>query len=125
MTDGVEIVKRSGLYDYVQAVVELDESYKCFSDKSRYFLDGIHSKDIAEDIASRYGYYIIHEYLKYLGKDPITQHNGAKENALGFGNCQLLMSMHHNTPDNTLPIIWFDEVEGLWTPIFKRYNKVY
>jgi hypothetical protein len=45
--------------------------------------------------------------------------------ALGFGDCQLLLSMHHNTPDNTLPIIWFDEDEALWTPIFKRYNKIY
>lgn len=33
--------------------------------------------------------------------------------------------MHHNTPDNTLPIIWFDEDKSMWTPIFRRYNKNY
>lgn len=125
MSEGIEKVRKCGLYDSAEAVIELDESYKCFSAKSRYFLDGIHRKDIAEDVASRYGYHIIHEYLKMLGEDPITQHNGAMQNALGYGNCQLLLSMHHNTPDNTLPIIWFDEIEGLWNPIFKRYNKVY
>lgn len=125
MTEGIEVVKGSGLYDYAEAVIELDESYKCFSDVSRYFQDGIHKKDVAEDIAYHYGYDIIHEYLKLLGYDPKAQDLGAEKNALGFGNCQLLISMHHNTPDNTLPIIWFDEIEGLWNPIFKRYNKVY
>lgn len=125
MTEGIEVVKGSGLYDYAEAVIELDESYKCFSDVSRYFQDGIHKKDVAEDIAYHHGYDIIHEYLKLLGCDPKAQDLGAEKNALGFGNCQLLISMHHNTPDNTLPIIWFDEIEGLWNPIFKRYNKVY
>lgn len=125
MTEGIEVVKGSGLYDYAEAVIELDESYKCFSDVSRYFQDGIHKKDVAEDIAYHHGYDIIHEYLKLLGYDPKAQDLGAEKNALGFGNCQLLISMHHNTPDNTLPIIWFDEIEGLWNPIFKRYNKVY
>lgn len=125
MTEGIEVVKGSGLYDYAEAVIELDESYKCFSDVSRYFQDGIHKKDVAEDIAYHHGYDIIHEYLKLQGYDPKAQDLGAEKNALGFGNCQLLISMHHNTPDNTLPIIWFDEIEGLWNPIFKRYNKVY
>ena len=125
MTEGIEVVKGSGFYDYAEAVIELDESYKCFSDVSRYFQDGIHKKDVAEDIAYHHGYNIIHEYLKLLGCDPKAQDLGAEKNALGFGNCQLLISMHHNTPDNTLPIIWFDEIEGLWNPIFKRYNKVY
>ena len=48
-----------------------------------------------------------------------------EKGALGFGNCQLLLSLYHNTPNNTLPIIWFDEDNQLWSPIFKRYNKVY
>ena len=125
MTDGVEIVKRSGLYDYVQTVVELDDSYKCFSDKSRYFNDGKYDKNIARDVAYRYGYDLMLEFAKAMNYPPAQQPILADKRALGFGNCQLLMSMHHNTPDNTLPIIWFDEVEGLWSPIFKRYNKVY
>lgn len=125
MTEGVLNVKGCGLYDCADAVIELDESYKCFSDKSRYFRDGIHDKAIAQDIAYRHGYNIIHEYMKMLGKNPQEQDVIAQNNALGFGNCQLLISMHHNTPDNTLPIIWFDEIEGLWNPIFKRYNKIY
>lgn len=125
MTYGVEVVKNSGLYDYAQSVVELDESYKCFSDKSRYFNDGLHDKNIARDIAYRYGFKLMLEFAKAMKVPPLKQPELADQCALGYDDCQLLLSMHHNTPDNTLPIIWFDEIEGLWNPIFKRYNKVY
>lgn len=125
MTEGVEIVKRSGLYDYTHAVVELDESYKCFSNNSRYFNDGKHDKNIAKDIAYRYGYRLMMEFAKMMNYSSAQQQKIADKHALGFGDCQLLLSMHHNTPNNTLPIIWFDEIEGVWNPIFKRYNKVY
>ena len=44
----------------------------------------------------------------------------------GYDNGQLLIGFHHNTPDNTLPIFWYDEPGGTsWTPIFKRYPKYY
>lgn len=125
MTKGIEIVRNSGLYHDAQAIVELDESYKCFSDQSRYFNDGIHNKEIAKDIAYHYGCQIWDKYFLLLGKDEATRKQFADKHALGFKGSQLLISMHHNTPDNTLPIIWFDEVESIWKPIFKRYNKVY
>ncbi len=125
MTKGIEVVRDSNLYNDVRAVVELDESYKCFSDKSRYFNDGIHNKDIARDIAYQYGYQIWDKYLSLIGYDECSRKMIASEHALGYKKSQLLISMHHNTPDNTLPIIWFDEEESVWKPIFKRYNKVY
>jgi len=125
LSEGVKTVNQSGLYDYAKALVELDESYKCFSDKSRYFSDGVHDRAVARDIAYRYGYDLLYALGKKYKKDESKIIEVAKNNALGYGDCQLLLSMHHNTPDNTLPIIWFDEIEGLWNPIFKRYNKVY
>lgn len=125
MTEGVEVVKNSGLYDFAQAVIELDESYKCFSDHSRYFNDGTHDKAIARNVAYRYGHALMYRFAQLYSSDPVKWDEVAQRYALGFGDCQLLISMHHNTPDNTLPIIWFDEIEGLWNPIFKRYNKVY
>lgn len=125
LSEGIEVVKKSKLYDYAQAVVELDESYKCFSDKSRYFSNGYYDRNIAQDMAYKYGYDLIRAYAQSCGYYPYELDDIANAHALGFGNCQLLMSMHHNTPDNTLSIIWFDEIEGLWNPIFKRYNKVY
>jgi len=45
--------------------------------------------------------------------------------SLGFDDSQLLIGFHHNTPDNTLPIIWFDEPgQASWKPIFRRYPKL-
>lgn len=109
MTKGIEKIKESKLYTHVKAVIELDESYRCFSEQSRFFDDNEYKLSEAKDIAYKHGYKLI--------KSP--------HHALGFGDCQLLLSMHHNTPDNTLPIIWYDENNTIWKPIFKRYNKVY
>ena len=55
---------KGGLYDYSEAVVELDETYKCFSDKSRYFTSGKYDKTIAKDMAFRYGHNLMMEYAK-------------------------------------------------------------
>ena len=51
LSQGVEVVKNSKLYDYAQAVVELDESYTCFSDNSRFFRDGKPDKPIDRAVA--------------------------------------------------------------------------
>lgn len=109
MSKGIQVIRNSGLYNQANAVVELDESYRCFSEQSRFFDDDKYKRAEAKSIAYKHGY-------KLMGYPQIS---------LGFGDCQLLLSMHHNTPDNTLPIIWYDEDNTIWKPIFKRYNKVY
>lgn len=108
MSKGIQVIRDSGLYNQADAVIELDESYRCFSEQSRFFDDETYKRLYARDIAYKYGCRLLPD-----------------RHALGFGNCQLLLSMHHNTPDNTLPIIWFDEDNTVWKPIFKRYNKIY
>ena len=114
------------LYDYVDALIELDESYQCFNDNSRYFknVDNFY-KNVAETIAYHYGYPLALHMAKKQGFISPQLEAVADHRALGFGNNQLLISLHHNTPDNTLPIIWFDEDKQTWSPIFKRYNKNY
>lgn len=126
--DGVNCVKNSNLYDYVHALVELDESYKCFGDNSRYFsTEDIKIKRRSFEVALQYGKDLVRHMMYKEGWS--EQHPYFEElvrhRALGWGDCQLLLSLHHNTPDNTLPIIWFDEEKSIWTPIFKRYNKIY
>lgn len=109
MSKGIQVIRDSGLYNQANAVVELDESYRCFSEQSRFFNDDKYKRSEAKNIAYKHG----HKLLQ------------SPQHSLGFGDCQLLLSMHHNTPDNTLPIIWYDEDNTIWKPIFKRYNKVY
>ena len=116
-------------FDYVDTVLELDSSYKCFDENSRIFRNkdkeinvrklelfcGNYGKDLMKSIIHRQNPHFsesesseIADYCKY-----------------GYSNGQLLISFFHNTPDNTMPIFWYDEDMIPWTPIFKRYNKVY
>lgn len=108
-THGLEHIRKNTLFDKVDCVFELDETFKCFSTSSRYFKDPVHSsisKDFTEQFCRKYG----------------TQLMGSND-ALGYKNGQLLLGFSHNTPDNCLPIIWCKN--SIWNPIFKRYNKAY
>jgi hypothetical protein len=108
---GLEVVRNKTAFDIVQCVFELDDSFQCFSVSSRYF-PSPWPTEITEPFAEQ----MCREYGNSL--DP-----GAP---LGYGNCQLLLGFQHNTPDNTLPIFRCEELGGIpWTPIFKRYPKVY
>ena len=42
--------------------------------------------------------------------------------ALGWKGTEALISFHHNTPNNTLPIFWFDGSKAAvnWAPLFRR-----
>ncbi|MEN4735974.1 hypothetical protein ABEH94_05995 [Pantoea agglomerans] len=105
---GLRNIKSRTAFKHVDCIFELDESYKCFSDNSRYY-EGVEKKGISKQFT--------HEFcLKYglqffNGYDP-----------LGFNDGQLLIGFSHNIPDNTLPIFWH---EKSWAPILKRYSKVY
>lgn len=43
-----------------------------------------------------------------------------KDNVLGFGNSQSLISFSYGTPNNTLPIIWANK-DG-WIPLIPRFS---
>lgn len=109
---GLDVARRPEYFgENVSCVFELDETFKCFSGEARAFAnlpDGL-DKGIAESVAAGYG------------KGLMTE-----EHALGWKNGQLLLSFVHNTPDNSLPIMWFDFPHlHPWAPIFKRFSKVY
>ncbi len=107
---GLKKIHDETLFNISKSVFELDETYKCFGRYSRYFLEKNKAidKSFARKMCTKYG-------NKLNPSDP-----------LGFKNSQLLIGFHHNTPNNTLPIIWHDEPTGFkWTPIFKRYQKIY
>lgn len=100
-------IRNNTLFDDVACVFDLDSSFKCFADESRYFAGGASgvSKTIAHDICLHYGSHLWPSH------------------PLGYRDGQLLLGFHHNTPDNSLPIIWADEPGLDWQPIFKRYPK--
>lgn len=124
--NGIEYIKSTHIFDKVEAVIELDESHKCFGDKTRLF-DGKtkFKKEKAKNTCYKYGFQLMKSICK---KNNVPEHDldtASNKVALGYGDCQLLIGFHYNTPDNTLPIIWYNEDDVNWFPIFKRYNKIY
>lgn len=123
---GKNKIKTEMQFDYVEAIFELDESFKCFSESSRYFKkqpDFI-TKEECIIICEKYGKPQIENVLKKEIEDERKLAIAVEKHKYGFGDCQLLLGFHHNTPDNTLPIFWYDE-DKIWSPIFRRYNKIY
>jgi hypothetical protein len=110
--DGLKRVREESIFGANSgAVFELDETYKCISKRSRYLSvvpDGVDADNVRS---------LIEAYGRLLWP----------EHPLGYEDSQLLLGFHHNTPDNTIPMIWMDEANGAqvpWHPAFRRYPKV-
>ena len=81
---------------------EINEKLYTFSETSLIFKDKI-LRDSAKDRLATIG-------------EPLFPHN-----SLGYRDMALTIAFAHNTPDNTLPIIWKKNEE--WQPLFKRHEK--
>jgi hypothetical protein len=109
MERGLEQVRANTKFDRVEAVFELDDTFKCFGAESRFFKNQPSeiTRDFAQAVCRYYGTYL------YAG------------HPLGYRDGQLLLGFFHNTPDNTLPVIWSSGATFAWVPIFRRYPKLY
>jgi hypothetical protein len=106
---GLSEIRKLRWFDDVATVVELDDSFKCFSDNSRIYRNerAPFDKGRARDICGSYGARLEPNF------------------PLGWRDGQLLIGFCHNTPDNTLPVVWYDEPARAWTPLFRRFPKQY
>jgi hypothetical protein len=77
----------------------LDETARCFSDRSAVFADPM-DRQRAKDIAYRLG------------------HKLEKNAPLGYGDCQAMVVFESSCPNNSLPILWKEEKD--WFPLFRR-----
>jgi len=111
---GVKNVKALGIFDRVEAVFTIDDSFRAFSRDSRYYKyvpDRTAIKRLfARSVAETKGALLVHGTVN-------------ETYPLGWADGQLLLALFHNTPDNTLPIFWGETSN--WFPIFKRYDKIY
>ena len=108
--DGISVVRQDTEFDVVECVFELDNTFCCFSQSSRYFPSPYQNitAAFAKEMCSIYGKRLLPQW------------------PLGHGDCQLLLGFQHNTPDNTLPIFWSDRTgSDRWRAIFRRYPKLY
>jgi hypothetical protein len=124
---GSEEVATRTLFDNVSSVVELDESFKYFHADSRYFKNiSTHiDKDFLQALCEKHGEALMKSVYGQNGLADPELTLASQRDRLGYKDCQLLLGFHHNTPDNTLPIIWYDEELLDWFPAFRRYNKNY
>jgi hypothetical protein len=122
---GKNKIRNEKIFDVVETIFEFDESFKVFSEKSRYFknVPPDIDKDIISKFCAEYGTVLYESIWKMEGVKNAS--SMGKRDSLGFKDSQLLVGFQHNVPTNTLPIIWYDEKEVSWLPIFKRYNKIY
>ena len=107
---GLAALRALALFDDVDCVFELDESFKAFADGSLVYLqaNSVFDRPRAKAVAEAYGVKL------------------APRMALGYKDGQLLLGFSHNVPDNTLPVFWYDEPNGpAWNPVFPRYPKSY
>jgi len=102
MAEGVSEIS-SSLPITVIVGEELDDRFKCFSTCSQIFSDPEERRK-AEILMTTKG--------KYLYSHP-----------LGYKNSQLAIAFDHNTPNNSLPVIWKKKTDGSWYPLFKRYGE--
>lgn len=109
-SQGINKIRNETAFTSAKAIYELDPSFKCFSVDSRYFRPPVNDidRDFCRQMCAAYGSKMV-----------------SAPHVLGFDDSQLLIGFHHNTPDNTLPVIWYDEPAGVpWKPIFRRYPKL-
>lgn len=110
---GMSRVREKSLFaERSGAVFELDESYRSLSVSSRYL--SVLPESISRDLLLRIN--------QYYGNMVCPGNPG------GFEDGQLLLAFNHNTPDNTLPIIWRDPENGSpvpWISALKRYPKIH
>ncbi len=79
----------------------LDKRFQCFSKISNIYTDPEERKK-AKNIMESKG--------KSLNSSP-----------LGFGNLALAVVFAHNTPNDSLPVIWAHKEDGSWYPLFERF----
>jgi hypothetical protein len=111
-TGGLDRVRKNTVFGQrCGAIYELDDSYKWANPNSRYLsnLPACLDSELLVGIAKHYGAALWPDH------------------PLGYESGELLLGFFHNTPDNTLPVIWCELQNGsheAWYPIFRRYPKI-
>jgi hypothetical protein len=109
-SEGLRVVRELGGFDAVDAIFELDHTFRSLEPTSRVF----------ENEQYPFVRTAVRPTCEKYGKILCPAH------PLGYKDGQLVLGFSHNTPDNTLPIFWADSSMGAaWTPIFRRFSKDY
>ncbi len=97
----------TNIIDGYTSVEELDDSYNCFSKKSRFCLwsNSSHEQELKQF------------YLKLLEQRLPTMYIN-NDDKFGFGELSLLYSFYYRCPNNAIPLLWTSD--DSWSPLIKR-----
>ncbi len=84
----------------------LDYSHSVFHYECRCFQDGVNNCRTAKNF-----------YYELIKKNNI---NIKGPNRRGFGHLELTYTFQHASPDNCLPILWWNKSPKKWAPLFMR-----
>jgi len=101
-SNGVNNIEKNTYMKVILGTQPMDDSFRCFSDSSLIYENSKERKE-AEQIMKKAGS-MLYEY------------------PLGYENDQAAVAFHHNTPDNSLPVIWKKMTDGSWYPLFERFE---
>lgn len=89
----------------VVAVEELSTEHNIFDSGSKAFSDGVNTPAVAQnfycDLLNKYGFGL------------------TAPNCFGFGGLGIAFAFEHAAPDNSLPLLWWNELKD-WRPLFPR-----
>ncbi|QHN65950.1 phosphoribosyltransferase-like protein [Bergeyella cardium] len=104
MDFGVKEVKK-----YVSVRIPISNIFKkAFSSEASYF--GYRNYSKHREFCYKYGSKLVAP----------KKSKSEKDNVLGYGNSQSLVSFSYGTPNNTLPIIWANKED--WIPLIPRFS---
>jgi len=99
---GVENIEKHTDMKVILGESPMDDSFRCFSDSSLIYEDAA-EREKAKEIMETAGK-MLYEY------------------PLGYENDQAVVAFCHNTPNNSLPVIWKKMGDGSWYPLFERFE---
>lgn len=104
---GIKMIEEKTEFEIIAGEI-LGSRYRCFSDDSVIYPE-TNERTKAEKVFRNYG-------EKLCRCDPEI-----KGFPLGFDDSQLVVVLFDNTPDNSLPVIWYPDKN--WFPLFKRSQR--
>lgn len=105
------------------AFIGYSEGKRLIEEKTKFSVHLVRELD-ERDKAFGVGSSLVVEYAREAAKDIFRQYGQRlfPKHPLGYGDGQGLIVFDHNTPNNSLPVLW-SEADG-WIPLFKRYSKI-
>ena len=107
---GIKEVKSTGVFTNVLVARTLTETDRAFSSKRDIF-DSEEERIFAKKMVGSIGRKLCPRDFEKKGLGPF-----------GYGDCELLIVFHYNTPNNTLPIFWKSGIinSHQWVPLLPR-----